>query len=47
VKAPGFVDIYKGSGGHKWEKQDEYVSVRPHEEEAGYVGICQARKRHV
>jgi hypothetical protein len=47
VKAPGFVDISKESGGHKWEKQDEYVSVRTHEEEAGYVGICQARKRHV
>jgi hypothetical protein len=33
VKAAGFVDICKESGGHKWEKQDELVSVWIHEEE--------------
>jgi hypothetical protein len=47
VKAAGSVDICIESGGHKWEKHDEYVSVRTHEEEAGYVGICQASKGHV
>jgi hypothetical protein len=47
VKAPGFVDISKESGGHKREKQDEYLSVRTHQEEAGCVGICQARNGHV